>query len=197
MLVRGYSMTELMVALSAGAILVTGCARLAGDFIARSVKLDRKQALVDEGLLLQGRAEQLLQRAGYMGISLSERVGGRRNPFAAAWQVDAFAGEPANSCVLFSYDTNHNGLLDESEPNERFGLRLHDGAIESRVAGRSCLQGGWQDLTSPDIEVTQFSLEFPTATPALLHIRLTLSHRQQNDISVSREFAVILQNYAR
>lgn len=196
MLARGYSLTELMVALSAGAILVTACANLTGRFIVRSTQLDREQTVVEEGLLLQGRIEQQLQRAGYMAISLGNRLQGTQNPFINAWDVGAFPGEPDKSCVLFSYDTNHNSLLDESEPNERFGVRLRDGALESRVAGLTCQQSGWQDLTSPDISVTQFSLATPLSTPALIHIRFTLRHRQQNALSASRDFAMMLPNYA-
>lgn len=196
MLARGFSLTELLMALGTGAIVITAGGSLVSTIISRSVALDRQQSLVEEALLLKRTIRRELQRAGSFSASLPGRLALRPNPFASEWQIASHPDEPADSCVLFAYDKNQNGELDLI-PSERYGLRLRNSAIELRVAGRSCQQNGWQDLTSPDIRVTRFEITALTPGPTLIHISMTLGHRNPGVPGMAQEFAVSLPNYVR
>ncbi len=196
MLTRGFSLTELLMALGAGAIVITAGASLASTVIYRSVTLDRAYTISEESGLLKGKIQRELQRAGYISASLADRLTIRINPFANEWQLSSHPDELAASCVLFAYDKNRNGVLDDMPP-ERYGLRLRNGAIEARIAGRSCAEGGWQDLSSPDIRITHFSLSALTSPPTLVNITMTLAHRHQPTSEVSQTFSVGLPNYAQ
>ncbi|GGW86072.1 hypothetical protein [Alteromonas halophila] len=195
MLARGYSLTELLIALGAGAMLISACATVGGRFIGKNVALDQKLIVAEESQLLRRHIQQQLRRAGYQHVPVADRLTHSNQSFQAAWAIGQHADETSNSCVLFAYDLNKNGILDEQTPNERFGFRWHDHALEARIDGRGCNENGWQDLTSPDIRVSLFQLSYDPLTPAIIDVTLALQYHQQADsIKVSR-FSVALPNY--
>lgn len=105
--------------------------------------------------LLIGRE---LRRAGYNANSILMVADPVANPspFRNSLQVSAYAGEAADSCILFSYDQDADGVLDVLAGNENFGFRLRDEAIEMRQGSLTCTEAGWQDLTDTGmVEVSQ------------------------------------------
>ncbi|KAF0190782.1 MAG: hypothetical protein FD165_2451 [Gammaproteobacteria bacterium] len=78
------------------------------------------------------------------------------------------AGEPANSCITYTYDTNKNGTIGTGgSPLERFGFRLNSKKLEMRQSGTNspftCNNGTWNSMID-DIEVS--SLVFTLNTSA-------------------------------
>ncbi len=82
-----------------------------------------------------------------------------------------------DSCILFTYDKQNNGIIDTAEDNnDRFGYRLIDesgvGVIQKRIGGAtfnctSTTDNEWRNITDPnEINITQ--LAFSNVEPALL-----------------------------
>ncbi|MGJ8693703.1 MAG: hypothetical protein ACSHW0_14645 [Thalassotalea sp.] len=82
--------------------------------------------------------------------------------------IAQYGSEAANSCILFAYDYNDDGVFDDGILNtsEEFGYRLNDGALEVRQGGNSCTIGGWEDLTDTNF-VTISELVFTCQKEAL------------------------------
>ena len=75
------------------------------------------------------------------------------------------------NCMLFAYDTNANGLIDDSGPNEYFGYRHIDTTSEKSVRTKiinsaTCSSTtGWETITDSDtIDITEF--EITDSSPA-------------------------------
>ncbi|MBF0284601.1 MAG: prepilin-type N-terminal cleavage/methylation domain-containing protein [Magnetococcales bacterium] len=162
----GFSLVELLMAMAIGLILFAWMS----DYMTR--------VLVDHSATLQrnhldqafqttlGLMDRDLRRAGFWGAADSGLGGGPSNPFGAAphrINTGNLAGEPANSCLTFSYDLNLNGQLDQAAPDERFGFRLNRGVVEMRTGGSApldCNSGQWTALTdaSATIDALTFNL---------------------------------------
>lgn len=70
------------------------------------------------------------------------------------------------NCMLFAYDTNANGLIDESGPNEFFGYRHINTSSEKSVRTKTTYDAvctsstdGWETITDSDtIDITEFEI---------------------------------------
>lgn len=116
-----------------------------------------------------------LRRAGYRHFSPG-LVNPANNPFqnpVNRVRTGFYAGEHRNSCILFAYDLDQDGLagvgrcddgncepLTDDDNVEQFGFRLRGTGIQSRFGGSrfDCNHGYWQTVNDPDIEITR--LEF-------------------------------------
>jgi prepilin-type N-terminal cleavage/methylation domain-containing protein len=118
------------------------------------------------------------------------------NPFSGISVINDLNndGTVDDGCILFNYDGNSNGLLDD---NEHYGFRLDtaEKAIEVRQAGAGCGDTGWQNLTDEDsIEIT--ALEVKDLSPssissagysvALREFSITLTGQLKDDPTVER-----------
>lgn len=108
------------------------------------------------------------------------------NPFQNAvndLHVGAYPGEAADSCLLFAYDMDRDGLVGvgscrgagcaqgyDEDNVEQFGFRLRAGAVQSRYAGNesACNSGYWQAVTDPGIEITRLRFTAHTECSNLL-----------------------------
>ena len=117
-----------------------------------------------------------LKRAGYWSFS-PNLLAPSGNPFQSPTnqvRIHSYDGENPDSCILFSYDLDQDGLVgigrcDDSgcsnqtddDNVEQFGFRLHDARIQSRFGGTEfdCESGNWQTVNDPDIEITQLRFE--------------------------------------
>ncbi|OFI32818.1 hypothetical protein BFC17_05045 [Alteromonas lipolytica] len=144
-----------------------------------------------------------LRRTGYSGATVPMVTDPDANPspFNGSVVVSEFPGEQINSCILFSYDRNNNGGLDTLVPDERYGYRLRDGAVEIRRNGAACGDVGWEDLTDDDvIDVTALTFIVNQSvdngiTTTAISVRLN-GELASND-SFSREYqtVVVVRNY--
>lgn len=109
-----------------------------------------------------------LRRAGYRNFD--PRVTPvSDNPFTQAGnrlRLGAVDQQPADSCILYSYDLDADGRvgtghcplrgcdrLSDGDNVEQFGFRLKNGKVQSRYGGRvfTCDRGNWQTLTTANV----------------------------------------------
>jgi type II secretory pathway component PulJ len=155
----GFTLVELMISVTISMIIVTGALNLYLSVIDTDKKLKDSNLLTEELRAVSVFLVMDVRRAGYWGWDPVVGPGNIwDNPFltgANDLAVSAATGEAANSCILYSYDLDKNGVVDAGE---NFGLRLSAGAIQTHTAGTfSCTAGTWADLTSPELSVTALS----------------------------------------
>ncbi|GMQ88273.1 MAG: hypothetical protein BMS9Abin08_1509 [Gammaproteobacteria bacterium] len=113
-----------------------------------------------------------LKRTGYWSFS-PNLLAPSGNPFqtpANRVRIQSYTGQSPDSCILFSYDLDQDGLVGigrcdgsgctnqtDDDNVEQFGYRLRDVRIQSRYGGSGfdCESGNWQTVNDPDIEITQ------------------------------------------
>ena len=170
----GVTLVELMIAsligLIAAAALVTAYSATAHH----SSQYLRRAQLHQQLYTLMHVMVSGIRRAGYWNFEPG-LFQASDNPFqnpANRVRTGTFPGEAADSCILFAYDLNKDGLVGvgscsaggctpgHSNANmERFGFRLRDGRVQSRYGGRatSCYDGYWQAVTDPDTRVSRLA----------------------------------------
>ena len=112
-----------------------------------------------------------IRRAGYWSFD-PDLGSAAENPFQSGvnrLRVQAYPGEAAGSCILFTYDLDKDGMVGvgscngstcaaqtDSDNVEQFGFRLHNGLVQTRYGGDTlgCDSGHWQAVTDPGIAVT-------------------------------------------
>lgn len=100
-----------------------------------------------------------LRRSGYWGRAILG-ADSRLNPFMSD---DTNIQIPTGSCILYTYDANENGAVDE---NEYFGFKLLDNQIMIRQGGSTTNDADcdheddrWEGFTDGD-QVSILSLQF-------------------------------------
>jgi len=183
----GLSLTELLIGITIGTIVVSGAFYLLADS-ARYGVVNLRSAELSQNL----RATMALivadiRRAGYAAITDSSQV--PWNPFLSGSydiRTGNADGEAPNSCIVLSYN------LDEDSPphvdnydassgdnNEKFGFRLHQHAIETRTGipdtddAADCELGSWEDLTEADIEITDLTFNLNHTQVEILEDEIT------------------------
>jgi prepilin peptidase dependent protein B len=157
----GTSLVELMNAMTLGLGSLSVVASVVGYGIGTNAKLLANSRLSEEVNAVGSLISRELKRAGYSAATTSLITDPAAFPstFANSVVVSQHPNESENSCIVFAYDRNRNGLLDILGGNENYGFRLRDGAVEIRIAGASCVDRGWQNLTDTDM-VTITGLSF-------------------------------------
>lgn len=157
---RGASLVELMIAMVLGIASLSMLASVTGYGVGTNANLLSQSRLTEELRAALFLIKREVRRAGINGDALERVQDPVANPsnFANSIVLGAYPGEDASSCILFTYDSNLDGVLDVGGTNESYGFRLRDGAIEVRQAGAGCEEDGWQDLTdSQMIEITELT----------------------------------------
>jgi len=140
-----------------------------------------------------------IRRAGYWGKA-STSIGfgpavSNVNPFdvIAPGATDGVA----NSCIIYSYDEDKDGVVDE---HEYFGFRLKSSAVQSREENENCTASEeWKDITDKQsILITALKFEFTNPKTVAVNpggaskikvreVTITLQGELKNDSSVKRE----------
>ena len=163
----GVSLIELMIALLLGAVVVLGGINLYLLMVRGEQDVSERNRLTDEFRAIANVLSRDLRRAGYWNADPTVDQFWD-NPFTAAdtdLQIGASSGEAANSCVLYSYDLDQDGLVGDlqSPPaatQERFGFRLKQQTIETYTGGSwDCDSGAWERLSTPGVDITGFALD--------------------------------------
>jgi prepilin peptidase dependent protein B len=160
---RGFSLTELMIAIALGLFLVSGIAFMMYESAKASrqalLEAHLRQTLMTVMSVMTGE----LRRAGYWSrAGLSADL--LHNGYAPLRLV-------AGDCLLFSYDRESGDTDGLPAPGDRHGLRLSNGALQIKTSDpgcgadlcESCNSGNWLALTDPQT-VTVTGLRF-TETP--------------------------------
>lgn len=158
---QGLSIVELMITITLGLLLMAALTAVFANTLgvnSRSLKLSQVH---EEATAVMGLMVGELRRTGYRGdaAELVYDPANASTAFNNTIVVSQFTGEQANSCILFSYDEDADGVHDGS--SENMGFRVRDSQIQRRQASAGCDGGGWQNLTSSDMLVVtnlQFTL---------------------------------------
>jgi len=172
----GFSLIEFMIAMTISlvAIGMITSIYLSGLIIdGKNIKLARLHQEVSSLTLLMIND---IKRAGYINdahFNTTGTISGCVSPalcspvqFRTIITDAKDSDEPTDSCISYAYDEDGSGGNNNSNA---MGYRLHNGAIEVRVAQRSCDTGGWTDITDSQF-VHISALQFLVQEPALSNI---------------------------
>ncbi|WP_417226601.1 hypothetical protein [Amphritea sp.] len=171
---RGSSLVELMISITLGLLVISSILQVYVSMVTASANTINQTRLVEELRTAATVIAQDIRRAGYFG-GVPGTDDFTNNPFVSGvndLSVAQFTGEAANSCVLLSYDLDGDKTVDDgtvtASDMEQFGYRLNASVLQMRTSGNTfaCTDmAGWEDLTTPEIEVT--SLTFTVNTSCL------------------------------
>lgn len=154
----GASLIELMIAMALGIAALAAVASVVGFGIGVNGKLLANSRLNEEINSIGDLLTRDVKRAGFNADTIAMVTSPVDFPsaFSNSVVVSQNLAEANQSCLLYAYDQNANGVL---ELNENFGFRLRSLAVEIRGAGAGCSDIGWEPLTDTDI-VTITDLRF-------------------------------------
>lgn len=199
----GLTLIEVLLGMALGVAALTAVTSLVGYGIGVNANLISSSRVNEETSNVLSLMVRDIRRAGYSGdtVDMLSDPAANPSPFADSLTLGAFAGEAANSCILFSYDANNNGVLDGGANGENFGYRLRANAIEIRQGDANCEEDGWLALTDADvvtIDVLNFvmgqTIENSIPTTA---ITLNMQAELVTNEDVSRQFTteILVRNY--
>ncbi len=197
---QGFSLIELMIASAISLFILSGLITLFSQHSEANFDNLKMIKLNQEMRNILSMISQEVSQAGYWGKAecgihesrLSKNLinacggnGETTNPF------QEIIVTPTK--ITFYYDENHNGTVDI--PDEKFGYRLNQGAIERLTSGQ------WWDLNYPDeIKVTDLQFELKTTQTNISHgkhiaqslIILNLKAELSHDSSVKRDYTNVI-----
>ncbi|MBT0728351.1 prepilin peptidase-dependent protein [Rosenbergiella australiborealis] len=147
----GFSMIEMVIALSIGAIVLLSAARLLPQLSVQLRALEQRQLLRQEVHRLILLLEKAIRRAGFcygdgcQGLSLEIKENGK--------------------CLLTRWDDNAKGRWNEPthQYSDYFGYRHRGVALESARGVTQCSTGQWSRLTQPSqVEILALHIEAKT-----------------------------------
>ncbi|TLU61446.1 hypothetical protein FE810_14485 [Thalassotalea litorea] len=161
---QGVTLIDLILSMALSMVVLGGVLSIYVAVVKSSADTLKSSKLNTQLMSLMSVMSNDIRRAGYWGDFTSAPTINPFNQFgdtalAVINSVNSNAllseNTDANgSCILFSYDENENGAVDED--TEYFGFRLVSGVIEMRVAGTvtdgdSCTNGNWMALSDGDL----------------------------------------------
>lgn len=197
---NGLSLVELMITITLGLLLMAALTAVFSNTLgvnSRSLKLSQ---LHEEATAVMDLMTGDIKRTGYRGDA-AELIYDPTNAstdFNDSIVIANATGETANSCILFEYDANGNGVHDGAAEN--FGYRLVQGRVQLRRSSAGCDATGWENVTTNDmLEVT--GLEF-TLTEQMINlvneqrVTIALSVAMPDDAEITRSLTteVVLRN---
>ncbi|WP_394221102.1 potassium:proton antiporter [Alteromonas gracilis] len=192
-------MTELLVACSLAGILIAAVASEAARSHVALSSLQHATSTEDDMRALQDTISQHLKKAGYVYSSdlfTPFLTASGTSPRPKNVVIAERSSEALNSCVTFSYDKNSDGVA-SMEQGELLGFRLNQNAIEYRVAGKTCEQGGWFDLTDPKtVKATKFSIKLASHSSwgSAYELEIRLQSKVDPEVKSYKRFVVEVEN---
>ncbi|WP_245956847.1 prepilin peptidase-dependent protein [Edaphovirga cremea] len=149
---RGFTLPEVMLALSVGSMVMLSAAK--------TYPLLRQQS---QDMGQRFRLDQLLRQTALMIEKDIKRAGFCQGDDCQgeALRIGNVAGEAANSCLIVAYDLNRNGHWEGSghPESDYFGFRLRQQALEVQRGVTQCQGNGWEKLLDPEeVIVSAFTL---------------------------------------
>lgn len=199
----GLTLIEVLLGMALGVAALTAVTSLVGYGIGVNANLIASSRVNEETSNVLSLMVRDIRRAGYSGdtVNMLSDPALNPSPFSDSIAIGAFAGEPANSCIVFSYDANNNGVVDGGANGENFGFRLRDNSVEIRQGAAGCEDNGWLALTDTDvvtIDVLTF-VQGQTIENGIPTTTITLNMQAElvaND-DISRQFTteILVRNY--
>lgn len=197
---RGLSLVELMITITLGLLLMAALTAVFSNTLgvnSRSLKLSQ---LNEEAVTLMYLIEGDVKRTGYRGDA-AELIYDPTNASTAfnnTLTISQLSGEALNSCILFSYDVDGDGVHDGN--SENFGYRLSEQKVQRRRDSATCDEGGWEDLTANDL-VTVDALTFTLTeqmidlvNEQMVSIQLDVSLPSDSEITRTLTNDVVIRN---
>jgi len=195
---RGFSLVELSIGMLMSLSLVVFATAGATKLREALTHLQQQIVVNNELRLLTQTVGLQLRRSGYIAISMDKLLRDLGTlSFPPSPTIGHHPDEPENSCVLFAYDKNSDGIISAHAPAEKLGFRLRSHALEYRVAERTCEQGGWHDMSDTEaIVVTAFSIEpFAIGHQAQVYqLHLEVKSKSHQSVAAQRSFFVGVPN---
>ncbi len=163
---QGFSLVELLIAMTLGLFLLGGVLYLFGSLLDMDARLLRRQRLQQELRALITVMVRDIRRSGYWAHAELPRG---PNPFATYRILEN------GHCLLYRYDRNHNGTADA---DERAGFKLTAGMVRARrkapscsgAACGSCAAGRWWQLSDPAVvHITRLDFQETATTLRLMN----------------------------
>ncbi|MEX1221962.1 MAG: prepilin-type N-terminal cleavage/methylation domain-containing protein [Idiomarina sp.] len=197
---RGISLLEMLITLALGLVLLAALTSVFTNTLGVNSRSLKASQLQEETLATLGLIVDDLRRSGYTADFVTQVVdpANANQDFRNSLVVSEHPDEVINSCILFAYDADQNGV--DSGSTEAFGYRLRNQQVQRRQGGALCADNGWQGLTSADVIVVdslQFTLtEVVTGTITEQQVQVRLQAHLQQDPTLSRELTqhVVLRN---
>jgi type II secretory pathway component PulJ len=194
---HGITLIELIISMALGLLMMTALTSLFASTVGvnlRNLQLSQLQHEATAAFALMAADSA---RAGYSAAAQQHLLNRTQasSDFQQALVISNHPDEALDSCLLFRYDANKNGLFDGSQ--EVFGYRLRNRQLQRRQNAVDCASNGWQSLTSADmVAVTQLRFSLTAGVDALKQLQLQLSVASANDSGLTRrlETTVVLQN---
>ncbi|PTB83128.1 hypothetical protein C9927_00760 [Pseudidiomarina aestuarii] len=144
---QGLSLIELMITISLGLLLMAALTTVFSNTLGVNSRSLQLSQLNEESVAVFDLMLGDIRRADYRGdaIELLTDPDEASTEFNDTIEVSEFGGEANDSCIVFRYDENQNGIFDGA--SEAFGYRLANGVIERRQSAAACDANGWQGLT--------------------------------------------------
>jgi type IV pilus assembly protein PilW len=147
---RGFSLVELMVAISSGLFILAGVSFLHAEVVRANAAVLKTAHLQQTLWSLMSAMADDVRRAGYWSRAELVLDGAGVNGFAPLHIVDG-------DCILYSYDEDGDDADGAPDPEDQHGFRLNDGQIQIKTSDAGCgaatcgdcASGTWWLLTDP------------------------------------------------
>jgi len=194
-------MVELMVSITVGLIIMAGVIGLFVNTVKASSDAIKMTRLNQELRAAMDVMTRDIRRSGYWGNAASAigppaTSASNNNPFDLI-DTGAYTGQPANSCIIYRYDEDSDGVLDS---NEYFGFKLRDQAVQSRSENEACGESeDWDDITDKQtVLITELNFDFSNPKSisvtsginsklAIREVTIMLKGELKSDPTVTRE----------
>lgn len=151
----GFTLIEMMIALVLGLIVLGATINIYIATVGSSSNLIKSARLNHDLESVMTLMLNDIKRAGYWS-GATVAADSRTNPFTAATTNIQI---PANTCVLYSYDADGDGIVDS---NEYYGFQFTNNSIQMRKTGTTtatCTDGTWEEFIDGN-QLTITSLQF-------------------------------------
>ncbi|QJW53995.1 hypothetical protein HL670_00854 [Serratia plymuthica] len=175
---RGFTLPEVMLALTFGSLIMLAAAKTYPVLRQHSVDVGRHYRLESVLRQLAFGIEKDLRRAGFCAGNCHGR----------ALLIGHAPGEAAGSCVIMAYDITRNGRWETLGADAGyFGYRLRQGALEGQRGVTHCHGTGWERLLDNDeVRIETFSVKSVAGSSGKTWVMLSLAGRSQADDAIRR-----------
>ncbi|WP_421413736.1 prepilin peptidase-dependent protein [Serratia plymuthica] len=175
---RGFTLPEVMLALTFGSLIMLAAAKTYPVLRQHSVDIGRHYRLESVLRQLAFGIEKDLRRAGFCAGYCHGR----------ALLIGHAPGEAAGSCVIMAYDITRNGRWETLGADAGyFGYRLRQGVLEGQRGVTHCHGTGWERLLDNDeVRIETFSVKSVAGSSGKTWVMLSLAGRSKADDAIRR-----------